>query len=133
MVCAESVLARRLIQDLQETSREDTVVESEAVSMRDLHVVDDTRVAGQPVVGSDENERFAYVLDALEHDLAQSPAPSVLATSGEVRIAHREYESTGDTTSVVDMTVDDSDHEVPGPLRGNRFALLNDHDSDLNE
>ena len=28
------------------------------------------------------------------------------------------------------MTVDDSDHEVPGPLRGNRFALLNDHHSE---
>ena len=36
--------------------------------------------------------------------------------------------------TVVDMTVDDSDHEVSGPLRGNKFALLNDRRSeDLNE
>ena len=30
--------------------------------------------------------------------------------------------------------MDDSDHEVTGPLRGNRFALLNDdHSEHLNE
>ena len=40
----------------------------------------------QPVVGSDENERFANVLDALEHDLAQSQATEI-ATSAEVRNA----------------------------------------------
>ena len=70
------------------------------------------------------------MLDALEHDLAQSPA-TVITTFGEVRNAHPEHESLRAT--VVDMTVDDSDHEVPGPLRGNRFASLYDHHSeDLN-
>ena len=72
------------------------------------------------------------MLDALEHDLEHNPVPTVIATFGEVRNAHREYESMRATA--VDVTVDDSDHEVPGPLRGSRFALLNDHHSeDLNE
>ena len=63
------------------------------------------------------------MLDALEHDLAQSLVPTVPATSVEVRIAHRNYESTRDTATVVDMTVDDSDHEVAGPL----VCLLSDN------
>ena len=56
----------------------DATVESEAAS------------ENQPGVGSDENERFANMLDALEHDLPQSPVPTVIGTSGEVRNAHRE-------------------------------------------
>ena len=64
------------------------------------------------------------MLDALEHDLAQSLVPTV-PTSVEVRIAHRNCESTRDTATVVDMTVDDSDHEVAGPL----VCLLSDNHS----
>ena len=56
----------------------------------------------------------------------------MIATSGEVRNAHLEHEFLRATA--VDMTVDDSDHEVPGPMRGNWFASLCDHHSeDLNE
>ena len=51
--------------------------------MRTSNSADVVESENQPGVGSDENERFANVLDALEHD-----------TFGEVRIAHREHEST---------------------------------------
>ena len=39
-----------------------------------------------------------------------------------------------DTSTVVGMTSEDSDHQVTGPMKGNRFALLSDDRSEeLNE
>ena len=73
MVCEESVLARRLIQDLP--SQEECGFQTIHRQIQRMPVESEAASENQQGVASDENERFANVLDALELDLAQSQFP----------------------------------------------------------
>ena len=137
LVCEESVLARHLIlQDLSPRrmrtshhaptavdSADAAVVKSEATLVRDIHVVEVlgvvmhiqtwTRVDdSQPGVGSDERFVFDMIWNRAQFQLYMRHLGS---GSHTVNMSFQK--------PLVDMTADDSDHEVPGPLRGNRFVL----------
>ena len=53
------------------------------------------------------------------------PASTVPASVRDIHVAHRALEG-GGVPEVVDMSLDDSDHESQGRLSGNRFEALSD-------